>query len=40
MFLLVFFVIYQLFKPIGSDFGELASFGFPLVSLRKVGLYN
>ena len=29
-------VIYQLFKkPIRSDFGELASFGFPLLSVTK-----
>ena len=35
LFLFVFFVIYQLFKPIRSDFGELASFGFPLLSVTK-----
>ena len=31
----VFFVIYQLFKPLRSDLGELASFGFPLLSVTK-----
>ena len=31
----IFFVIYKLFKPIRSDFGELASFGFPLLSVTK-----
>ena len=35
LFFLVFFVIYQLFKPIRSDFGELASFGFLLLSVTK-----